>query len=357
VVDGCITVYSNSKSNIAMAPIIDTSFDGENFDVISTYNNLLKTDPEVTMPVATIRALLKSLESHPTTTAAETLDHLQSQTSKLIASQPNQLPLIAGSDLFKRYIIFSIERAGATRDFRLVREQLITNGEQLAVTAKRSRERIAKHGRQLIKSDETILTVGGSRVVGELLLAAAAMSSGPPRFRVLYVLADAAGAGSEGLDVAARLREKNIPTATISINTVAHVMGQRRVNMVIVGAETVVQNGGVMSRMGTSVVASVAKQNKIPFYVAAESQKFVRWDPNDKYEVPIRQRIVKYTAIEDGKMEEIEDNVVGLPDLPEQTNAAEFVDFTEPEYITRIITENGPMLPGVVSLELMKMWN
>jgi translation initiation factor eIF-2B subunit alpha len=313
-----------------MAPSIsNSSTGGPQFNIVAAYTHILSSDSAVTMPIAAIRALLKSLESHPTTTAAETLQYLSSQVSTLIASQPNHLSLSAGTDLFQRYIVWSIERQGGTSDFTLVRERLLASGAKLAEIARKSRDMVAHVGRDLVRDEQTVLTGGGSRVVGELLAAAANRTHGPVRFRVLYVLPDGAGDKCEGSGVVRMLRERGIPTATVGLGAVAHLMGERRVDLVIVGAEAVVENGGIISRMGTSLMAWAAKERNIPFYVAAESQKFVRKYPNDTYEVPIRQTVVKYTCMEDGKMEDIDDGVrIPGQDKPALTKREDFVDYT-----------------------------
>ncbi len=46
-----------------------------------------------------------------------------------------------------------------------------------------------------------------------------------------------------------------------------------RVNLVLVGAEGVVENGGIINKLGSYHVAIAAKEHGIPFYVAAESYK------------------------------------------------------------------------------------
>ncbi len=46
-----------------------------------------------------------------------------------------------------------------------------------------------------------------------------------------------------------------------------------RVDMVLVGAEGVVENGGVINKLGTYNIAIAAKAHNIPFYVASESYK------------------------------------------------------------------------------------
>ena len=46
-----------------------------------------------------------------------------------------------------------------------------------------------------------------------------------------------------------------------------------RVNLALVGAEGVVENGGIINKLGSYQVAIAAKEHGIPFYVAAESYK------------------------------------------------------------------------------------
>lgn len=52
-----------------------------------------------------------------------------------------------------------------------------------------------------------------------------------------------------------------------------------RVDLVLVGAEGVVENGGVINKLGTYQIALCAKVLNKPFYVAAESYKFARLYP------------------------------------------------------------------------------
>jgi translation initiation factor eIF-2B subunit alpha len=326
------------------------------FDIVSKYNQLLTTDATVTMPIAAILALLASLESHPTTTAAETLDYLSTQVATLKASQPNALSLSAGTDLFQRYIVWAMERAGGTSDFTLVRARLLANGAQLAETARKSRDMVAMVGCRLLRDESTVLTVGGSRVVGALLRKAARSEKGQVRFRVLYALPEMTGAKSEGSDIVKSLKESGIPTATIPLAAAAHVMGERRVDLVIVGAESVVENGGIVSRMGTSLVAWAAKERNIPFYVAAESQKFVRKYPNDTYEVPIPQSVVKYECVEDGKMEEIDDIKPLGPDSHPVTDPKDFVDYTVSTYISLLDIADSGQAPKVHYWNCHREW-
>jgi translation initiation factor eIF-2B subunit alpha len=161
-----------------------------NFDIVGTYSNLLRDDPDLTMPVAAIESLVLALAHNPTSTITETLEYLKSLTDKLIASTPNPISLSAGTDLFQRYLIASLRPGSGmgAGDFQQVRSHLLNHGKQFAERAKAARDQIAAFGTHFIRDGCTVLTTGGSRVVGALLKEAAEAGGGSVRFKVIYVL-------------------------------------------------------------------------------------------------------------------------------------------------------------------------
>lgn len=231
---------------------------------------------------------------------------------------------------------------GVGGDFESVRRHLLTNGRLFVERAKESRESIARNALHFVRDGSTVLTVGGSRVVGSLLRYAADASGGSVRFSVVYVLPSLTAPGAEGTEIVKGLRGKGVPVATIQEGAVAYSMGM--VDMVIVGAEGVVENGGVISRLGTYQLAMLARGMGRPVYVVAESHKFVRLFPLGQYDLPIRQRVVEFTTQE------------GECDKQRTRELQAAVDFTPPELISGIVTEGGVLTPSAVSEELIKLW-
>jgi methylthioribose-1-phosphate isomerase len=70
------------------------------------------------------------------------------------------------------------------------------------------------------------------------------------------------------------LLQEGIPTTLIADNMVATVMRQRKVDLVVVGADRIARNGDVANKVGTYTVALVAKEFGVPFYVAAPVSTF-----------------------------------------------------------------------------------
>lgn len=276
------------------------------FDVVATYRRILQDDPELTMPVAAIEALVEAIAQSSVSTVAETLDLLERHTAALKASIANHISLSAGTDLFQRYLITTLNRPaslnlGPDDDFRAIRNHLLSNGKLFVDRAKQSRENIARFGKDFIRDGKTVLTNGGSRVVGALLRRAAESST--LRFKVIYVLPSASSLDSkEALQTVADLRAHNVPVATIPDSAVAYSLG--KVDMVIVGAEGVVMNGGIISRLGTYQLSILAKSKGKPFYVVTESHKFVRLYPLSQFDLPIEQKVLDFKVAEEPQGEQ-----------------------------------------------------
>ena len=351
------------------------------------------------MPVAAIEALILLLSHSSSSTISETLDLLETSTAHLKRSVSNPISLSAGTDLFQRYLITTLQRgnnliAGAGGgDFRATRQHLLSNGRLFVKRAKESRKAIAEYARRFIRDGSIVLTLGASRVVGAVLRAAAESRSNSVRFQVIYVQTPSSESSTqyaEGHSTISALRALHVPVAVISDSAVAYSMG--KVSMVLVGAEGVVENGGIISRMGTYQMGLLAQSAGKPFYVVAESHKFVRLYPLGQYDLPIEQKVLDFTTTEIEAQEVLktaktesaaEDWVEKMSSVKERgeyfekmdsprsisrgksqkqngriTNSGQndAVDYTPPDLITALITESGVQTPSAVSEELIKIW-
>jgi translation initiation factor eIF-2B subunit alpha len=317
------------------------------------------------MPIAAIEALVLLLTKEPSSTISETLDLLEKSTAHLKKANPNPIGLSAGTDLFQRYLITTLQRPGQlgpAGDFNAIRTHLLSNGRLFIRRAKESREKIAAFGRGFIRDGCTVLTNGGSRAVASLLQKATDDGASPSavRFRVIYVLssfknADEPSGEPEGMKTVRALRAKGVPVSTIPESAVAYALG--KTDMVIVGAEGVVENGGIVSRMGTYQIGLLAKAIGKPFYVVAESHKFVRLYPLGQYDLPINQHVIDFKSDDD-----ITEHKEELPtpdangDQQIELPLCDSVDFTPPHLISALITDSGVLTPSAVSEELIKIW-
>ncbi|KAI0020582.1 translation initiation factor-like protein eif-2b subunit alpha [Xylariomycetidae sp. FL0641] len=355
----------------------------ESFDIVKTYHRLLAEDPELTMPVAAIEALIEALGASSANTVFETMDLVKTQSERLRASVRNPIALSHGTDLFQQYLLMTLQpprsaggsgggpaAAGrrnsrdnddnvmAHENFEVVRQHLMSNGRLFAERAKNAREKIAAVGRRYMYNNQTILTHGGSRVVGHLLGRAAESHPGDRarRFRVIHVMDESRR--DESNKVVAALRARGVSVATIPESAVAYSM--RRVDSVLVGAEAVTANGGIISRMGTYQLAVLAKAFKKEFYVAAEQHKIGKTFPLDQYTLGlgVKQDILDFHA---SRFNEEHDQTPNGDNRGEEGGEAgtqpvsDPVDYTPPEYIEGFYCDHGFKVPSAIAKEVIDM--
>ncbi|KAK2102862.1 Translation initiation factor [Saguinus oedipus] len=170
----------------------------------------------------------------------------------------------------------------------------------------------------------------------------------------------------------------NVPVTVVLDAAVGYIM--EKADLVIVGAEGVVENGGIINKIGTNQMAVCAKAQNKPFYVVAESFKFVRLFPLNQQDVPDKfkaRRAVSgsstlftharaprvqspgYSALTDVyffspqyKADTLKVAQTGQ-DLKEEHP---WVDYTAPSLITLLFTDLGVLTPSAVSDELIKLY-
>lgn len=296
------------------------------------------------MGVAAIESLIELLAATPSSTAMELVETVKKEKANLLASTPNPLPLLAGADLFEQYLLRSLRGptapgtgTGPNRvlSFDETRQHLLDNRDLFAQRAKADRDSIAKWGSRYVSDGRIVLTAGGSRTVTKILLLAAADQS--KHFKVIYITDDR----NKRSEVAvAELRDAGLEVETISPHKAAYVLGnQKRINLVLVGTEVVMQNGGIISGMGTAQLAHLTKTVKggiKRFYVAAETHKICR-------KTPIAYPMVNRVGVNQKDISKFDNIGVDLdPDAVGRLVAEQDeVDYTDPELIDGIITEQG----------------
>ncbi len=130
------------------------------------------------------------------------------------------------------------------------------------------------------------------------------------------------------------LMQDGIPTTIITDNMAGHFLKSGRIGCVIVGADRIAANGDVANKIGTYWVAVLARENGVPFYVAAPiSTLDLSLASGDL--IPIEQRSPLEVT-----------HVFGVPVAPAGVavqNPA--FDVTPHRYVSAIITERGVACP------------
>lgn len=126
------------------------------------------------------------------------------------------------------------------------------------------------------------------------------------------------------------LSEDGIDVTLITDSMAGHFLKSGEIGCVVVGADRIAANGDVANKIGTYTIAVLAKENSVPFYVAAPiSTLDMSADSGD--DIPIEERDPR---------EVLEYAGVGV--APEGVKAAHpAFDVTPSRYVSAIITENG----------------
>lgn len=179
---------------------------------------------------------------------------------------------------------------------------------------------------------QRVLTHARSRAVLETLIYAAKSNK---RFHVYVTRSSPDNTGEQ---MCADLKEAGIECTLILDSAIGYIM--ESIDIVLVGAEGVVESGGIINRVGTYTMALCAREMKKPFYVLAESLKFSRLYPLNQRDLPNDYKFSKKS----------------LENEKELTAAHPLVDYTSPAYITLLFTDIGILTPSAVSDELIKLY-
>ena len=115
------------------------------------------------------------------------------------------------------------------------------------------------------------------------------------------------------------------------------------VDCVLLGADVVTENGGLISTVGSFQVATLAKAMHKPVYVCTETLKLAKTYPLDQSELPPSQGHT-FPLVEQASPPE------GM------TLSDRSVDYTPPSHVTQIYTDLGTMTPAAISDELLKLY-
>ena len=214
-----------------------------------------------------------------------------------------------------------------------LRERLIAEAQQIRLEDIAINEAIGRNGAALVPDGKTVLThcnAGALATAGygtALGVIRAAISAG----KKIDVFADETRPFLQGSRLTVwELQQDGIPATLITDNMAGHFLKSGRIGCVVVGADRIAGNGDVANKIGTYSLAVLAKENSVPFFVAAPiSTLDLTLASGDQ--IPIEQRAAAEVT-----------HFHGVPVAPDGTvveNPA--FDVTPNRYVTAIVTEHG----------------
>ncbi|KAG5021633.1 hypothetical protein AAZX31_07G043500 [Glycine max] len=299
------------------------------FSVISEFDRWRK-HPDLAEAVAAIRALAAVIRSSKASTMMQLEIQLKNASDTLKCWDTTSISLTAACDLFMRYVTRT--SALEYEDFNSAKSRLLERAEKFGEISFKARKIIAMLSQDFIFDGCTILVHGFSRVVLQILKLAAQNN------KLFRVFCTEGRPDRTGLRLSNELAKLDVPVKLVIDSAVAYTMDE--VDMVFVGADGVVESGGIINMMGTYQISLVAKSMSKPVYVAAESYKFARLYPLDQKDLAPALRPVDFG--------------VPIPSKVEVECSAR--DYTPPQYLTLLFTDLGVLTPSVVSDELIQLY-
>ncbi len=130
------------------------------------------------------------------------------------------------------------------------------------------------------------------------------------------------------------LQRDGIPFTLVVDSATGSLLRRGLVQAVVVGADRIAANGDVANKIGTYALAVLAKENGVPFYVAAPTSTIDLNTP-DGDEIPIEERA----------SDEVTSLAGAATTAPGTTAANPAFDVTPADCVSAIITENGVARP------------
>jgi len=248
--------------------------------------------------------------------------------STLAATRPTAVNLFWAIDRMK--LVYAMARGWPIDEIRarLVDEAKLMHEEDIAIN-----RAIGSNGAPLVPDHKTVLTHcnAGSLATAGYGTALGVIRAAREMGKSIDVFADETRPFLQGARLTVwELQQDGIPTTLITDNMAGHFMKAGRIGCVVVGADRIAANGDVANKVGTYSVAVLAKENGVPFYVAAPiSTLDLTLESGDQ--IPIEERSAAEVT-----------HVFGHQVAPEGTavkNPA--FDVTPSRYVSGIITEKG----------------
>lgn len=251
-----------------------------------------------------------------------------------------------GEDMGKAYKAISETRPTAFDLFKAIK-YMQENNYDLGAANRYANEisgrakKIGEHGNELISNGSRLLTHcnAGALAVLDWGTALAPMRYAKSEGKNIFVYVDETRPRLQGARLTAwELAQEGIDHAIIADNAAGHFMKKKEVDLVIVGADRIAPNGDFANKIGTYEKAVLAKENGIPFYVAAPGSTF-DFSISTGSDIPIEERSEDEVMVVNGMR-------VG-PRESKAFNPA--FDVTPAKYVTGYITEYGIFGPGDLS--------
>jgi len=291
---------------------------------VKLFKTMLVEQPDTSPAFAALTVLLEFLNQDDSKTVQGLSANIRTVVDALMRVDSVVTSVKSASELFLRFItLTSLDHS----DFKECKEVLSKRGADYLEKISTARLKISKLALRVIRENMNVLIHSHSRVVFDALLGAHKAK------RNFHVFVTESAPDFSGRLMYEKLQNAGIDCTLIIDAAVSYIM--ERVSVVLLGAEGVAENGGIINKIGTYGIAVLAKTMHKNVYILAESFKFVRIFPANQRDLPNE---LSHLNLDIGP--------------PEKA----LIDYTPPAYINLLLTDLGILTTAAVTDEFIKLY-
>jgi methylthioribose-1-phosphate isomerase len=213
-----------------------------------------------------------------------------------------------------------------------IRQALVAEAQQIHLEKKATDEAIGRYGAEFMPRDGQVMTQcnAGALATGGIGTALGVIRVAFEQGKKIHVLVPETRPYLQGARLTAwELHRGGIPLTLITDNMVGHFLKSGKVGAIVTGADRIAANGDTANKIGTYQIAVLAKENNVPFYIAAPISTFDLSIPDGDH-IPIEERTAAEVT-----------HIQGVRIAPDVPAAHPAFDVTPARYIAAIFTERG----------------
>jgi methylthioribose-1-phosphate isomerase len=266
--------------------------------------------------------------------AAKTVEELKNEFAVICEALSKTRPTAV--DLFWALERMKSRFAELTRshlDLAGIRQALIREAQEVHAEKKATDEAMGRFGAEFMPKEGHVMTQcnAGALATAGIGTALGVIRVACEQGKKLHVLVPETRPYLQGARLTAwELHRGGIPLTVITDNMVGHFLKTGNVGAIVTGADRVAANGDTANKIGTYSMAVLAKENNVPFYIAAPISTFDLSIPSGE-QIPIEERTAAEVT-----------HIQGVCIAPAGVAAAHpAFDVTPHRYIAAIFTERG----------------
>jgi methylthioribose-1-phosphate isomerase len=265
--------------------------------------------------------------------SAKSVDALRSEFPEicgtLAKTRPTAVDLFWALERMKRRLS---ELTAQSSDLEKIRQGMVAEARQIHLEKKATDEAIGRFGAEFMPREGQVMTQcnAGALATGGIGTALGVIRVAIEQGKKLHVLVPETRPYLQGARLTAwELHKGGIPLTLITDNMVGHFLKSGKVGAIVTGADRIAANGDTANKIGTYQIAVLAKENSVPFYIAAPISTLDLSIPDGEH-IPIEERSAAEVT-----------HLQGVRIAPDVHAAHPAFDVTPARYIAAIFTERG----------------